>query len=98
MNISKWTMNIIRDEILDIRRRLKENSRGKLESLHMVKKVRLLLRSRTLSQKRKRMLQRSRRFYQRQFNCQEQEKREMFKHLIRLEKDFFTRTTDKAVR
>ena len=85
------------DQIVEIRRKLKQCQLGKLDSRHQIKKTQLMLSSRKLSIKRGRMLQRSLRYHKRSYARHEQDKRDLFKSLSRLEKDFFIKF-DKATR
>jgi hypothetical protein len=82
-------MSCLKDQIFEIRRKLRQSSLGKLDRRHQIKRVQLMLTSRRLSPKRGRMLNRSLRHYKRAYARHAQD---------RLEKDFFTRATDKATR
>ena len=91
-------MSCLKDQIFEIRRKLRQSSLGKLDRRHQIKRVQLMLTSRRLSPKRGRMLNRSLRHYKRAYARHAQDMEDLFYSLSRLEKDFFTRATDKATR
>ena len=83
---------------MELRRKLRQSLLGKLDRRHEIKRVQLMLTSRRLSSKRGRMLNRSLRHYKRTYGRHEQDIKDLFYSLSRLERDCFTRATDEATR
>ena len=65
----------------DIRMRLKDATLVKLENVHEIKRIKNMLKSRSITQKRKLILERSLRFYTRRVNRYEKIKQILFQDL-----------------
>ena len=65
----------------DIRMRLKDATLAKLENVHEIKRIKNMLKSRSITRKRKLILERSLRFYTRRVNRYERIKQILFQDL-----------------